>query len=252
MKTIVVKSFNGIGDLLFATPALRVIKEAYPNSRIVFNTNKGELLLNNPFVDEIGRRDEGVFLEYPDPARCGHSKRPTQHHMITDWELICAAYKLETARPRCIPELYVTPLHTKRDAIGVQVIHKDYYHKKRIWPHLDRLSTERPFEPIPQITGPGALLKFIHKISEYRCLVTAEGGVTSVATALGIPCIVIYGGFMNPAWNGYDVNINITSNVDCMYCYNLFPCENDYQCWDDIPYELVKGIALATFGENEK
>ena len=115
-KEIKIHSFNGIGDLLFVTPTLRVIKEAYPDSVITVNTNYPDLLINNPFVDNINAGEGGVFLGYPDPI---HQIWPVQHHIISDWKIVCRTYELDTEQPELRPELYLPVPGRNNDDVGV-------------------------------------------------------------------------------------------------------------------------------------
>lgn len=237
---IIIKSFNGIGDLLFVTPTLRVVKEAYPDSVIIVNTNRPSLLKNNPFVDKIETKNEGVFLDYPAPAG---GMPPYQHHIISDWEIVCKAYNITTERPALKPELYIEKSSTKRKIIGVQIEHKGLWHNKKVWPYFKKLANENHFEPIPHITN-NSMSNLVKKISGYKCVVCAEGGISHIAKALGVPAVVLYGGFADPLWNGYEDQTNLTSNVDCKYCYNAKPCERGYKCWDQISVSYVEDIAL--------
>lgn len=66
MNILIVNPY-GIGDCLFATPLLHSLKDAFPGNKIGFLCNKrtGQLLRNNPFIDEIFiyERDEFKRLE---------------------------------------------------------------------------------------------------------------------------------------------------------------------------------------------
>ncbi|MFZ3122475.1 MAG: glycosyltransferase family 9 protein [Thermodesulfovibrionales bacterium] len=55
VKNILVVSSTAIGDTLLSTPAIRAVKERYPQARIVahFNIKNMELFENNPHIDEI-------------------------------------------------------------------------------------------------------------------------------------------------------------------------------------------------------
>jgi len=55
MKKILVVHFEAIGDVLRATPAIRGLKERYPDSHLSFLTFPlcAEILENNPFIDRI-------------------------------------------------------------------------------------------------------------------------------------------------------------------------------------------------------
>lgn len=54
-KKIYISSCGGIGDLLMFTPALRKIKEQYPNSTITFLTNlpNKDILTGLPYIDKV-------------------------------------------------------------------------------------------------------------------------------------------------------------------------------------------------------
>ena len=233
---MIIKSFNGIGDLLFATPSFRVIKEAYPDCYLEVNSNRWSLLENNPFIDKIGHKDSGVFLLYPAPDG---GKLPTQHHILTDWQIICQTYGLETKKPQLRPELFLKNLPPKKNVIGVQVNHKRNYHNKRVWPCFDELAKQEGFEPIPQITSGDKMQGLAKQVASYKCVVCAEGGISHLAAALHIPAVVLFGGFSDPIWTGYNDHLNIVSDVECKHCFNLNPCRKGFICWENISVNYV-------------
>ena len=253
MDDIIIRSFNGIGDLLFVTPTLRVIKEAYPDSVITINTNYPELVSDNPFVDKVNTGTDGVFLGYPDPI---HQIWPTEHHIISDWKIICNAYGLDTERPELEPEIYEA-VPGRNENVMVQVIHKGHWHAKKVWPKFKELSTFPGFSAIPKVNN---VLSLVEYIGSCRAVVCSEGGISHIARAVGTPAIVIYGGFAHPDWNGYKEQINICNEKWCSYCYNPKPCENKIEriCMKEITLEQVihsvKGcqrwIILATMMRN--
>ena len=238
---IKIKSFNGIGDLLFVTPTLRVIKESYPDAKITVNTNYPDLLFNNPFVDNINEGKAGVFLGYPDPI---HKVWPTEHHIISDWRIVCKEYNLETATPPLAPELYFHNIREKHNNIGVQVIHKGHWHAKKVWPKFnylcdsDYLCDLDGFVPIPKLKDIYELVVFI---SSCRAVICSEGGISHIAKAVGVPAIVIYGGFASPEWNGYRDQINLCNEKWCSYCYNPTECVNKIErlCMKEITVDQV-------------
>jgi len=227
---VVIKSFNGIGDLLYVTPTLRRIKEAYPAYRIVLNTNFPELVTGSPFVDQVGRVNEGVFLGYADPI---HAVRPIKHHIVEDWEIVCSHYGLTTEPPLLQPEIYPNPksIARVRKHVGVQVLHKGFYYKKKEWPFFCELKR--------QVAWHGELIRLIpkfEKLSELlfhlaglKLVVCAEGGVHHLAKAIGTPAIVIYGGFTRPEWCGYEDQVNLVYDPGCPSCYDMDPCKHPEQ-----------------------
>lgn len=237
-KEIFVKSFNGIGDALFASPSFRVIKDAYPDSKITFNTNYPGIFANNPFIDKIGsKKNEGVFLSYSDPI---HAKNPTEHHIISDWRVICKAHSLVTRPPALRPEIYLhLPKRQKRGPILVQTQHKGHWHKKKVWPYFGRFASKLGYRKIPRCVS---IEDLVYEIAEARCVVCSEGGISHIAKAVGTPAVVIYGGFANPTWNGYNNHKNITNVKECSYCYNPRRCINEveWRCMMEISIGQVQ------------
>lgn len=235
VEHVEIRSFNGIGDLLFVTPTLRVIKKAYPSVKITVNTNFPDLLIGNPFVDEINKGKGGVFLGYPDPI---HIIWPIEHHIRSDWKVVCNAYDLKTEPPAKQPELYLDIPKVKEDYIGVQVLHKGHWHAKKVWPKFNELCNYPGFVNIPYFDRVTPLVKFI---ASCRAVVCAEGGISHIAKAVGTPAIVIYGGFARPEWNGYRDQINICNEKWCSYCYDPTPCKNEIErlCMKEITVEQV-------------
>lgn len=241
-QTIKIKSFNGIGDLLFVTPALQIIKQVYPNHTLVVNTNRPSLLKHNPYVDVIGSKNEGVFLGYDAPDT---GRQPTCHHIITDWKIVREHYGLDILPPSELrPQLFIKNLPDKRDIIGVQSHHKRNYHDKRVWPHFKELSRQEGFEAIPMIKTGDKMIGLVKKIASYKKVICAEGGISHIAAALRMPAVVLMGGFTNPIWTGYDDHVNLCSVVDCKYCFNLNPCKHNFKCWKQFSLEYVRSISL--------
>lgn len=242
-----IKSFNGIGDLLFATPSFRVIKEAYPGVRILVNTNHPALLLGNPYVDRAftdptvcryQTDDDGVFLNYPDPK---HGNIPEKHHIISDWEIICAHYGLTTEQPALQPEIHVIK-PTRTDKIRVQVEQKDNWHGKKSWPYFGEFIWlyGNELEPIGKLP---TVRHLIHAVAESRAVVCIEGGISHLARAVGTPAVVIFGGFAHPRWSGYEDQVNLINEKPCGPCYNTSPCRTEPErvCMREITPDKVYG-----------
>jgi len=234
-RHIIIQSHFGIGDLLFATPSFRVIKESYPSCRIEVNTCYPALLEGNPFVDAVSIRQSGLVLMYPDPARAVH---PKCHNIISDWKLVCSRFGLETRPPYLTPELYL-PVAERGDTVRVQVVHNSNFYSKRVWPYFYEFCSLYGYDPIPVQPS---LKDLVNIVAESRLVVCADSGVQHIAKAVRTPCVVVYGGFSNPAWNGYDSNINLVNFKKCSPCYNRCPCVNhpERACLREITMEQVQ------------
>lgn len=223
---------------MFVTPTIGWIKLCHPNSHIKVMTNRPELLLGNPFVDEVTSErprqthktdEEGVFLGYPDPI---HAKNPTQHHIMSDWEIIVKHYDLpvwDLQGPRCEPFLYCTeaiPGDERNGKIGVQVLHKGHWHKKKVWPFFDELAdVSARFEAIPKV---GSVLDLVELVANYEAVVCSEGGISHIAAAMRTPALVIMGGFHRKEWAGYWFHRHLVdTGIWCANeCYNPGPCKS--------------------------
>lgn len=217
------------------TPTLKVVKEAYPDCHLIVNTNRPSLLKGNPYVDEIGTKNEGVFLGYPAPDG---GVLPTQNHILSDWNIVCEAYNIKTEKPELIPQLFIS-CKTKSNLIGVQVRHKRNYHSKRVWPHFDDLSMQIGFQAIADISSGDKMTGLVKEVAKYKLVICAEGGISHVRAALGLPAIVLFGGFSDPIWTGYNFHDNLVSDIPCKHCYNLSPCKNNLRCWDEFSMEDI-------------
>lgn len=65
----------------------------------------------------------------------------------------------------------------------------------------------------------------------------AEGGMHHAAAALGIPAVVLFGGFIPPSVTGYDTHINLTGGASA--CGSLRTCDHCRQAMDDITVKHV-------------
>lgn len=151
-ESLTIQSFWGLGDLLFITPSLRKIKEAFPEIKIIVTTIWPQILDGNPFVDIVGRKREGIFLGYPAPANCIN---PTKHHIISDWEILKKKTGLDIPKPDLKPEIYNFKIPEVKKGICVQAKYKkDQWHNKKIWPFFNILIEKGKqrgleIEPIP-------------------------------------------------------------------------------------------------------
>jgi hypothetical protein len=186
---------------------------------------------------------DGVFLSYPDPK---HRIIPTEHHIISDWRILCKHYGLTTATPALQPEIHFS-LPPRGADIRVQTSQKDNWHGKKSWPYFEMFAAEYSLRTIRL----KPIQEFVRLIAGARAVVCIEGGVSHVAKAVGTPAVVIFGGFASPRWSGYEDQVNITNKKECSYCYNPDPCVNsvDRACMKEIlPAQVAFGVCQAGAG----
>lgn len=74
-------------------------------------------------------------------------------------------------------------------------------------------------------------------LAKARVAVLPEGGLHHAAAAVGVPSVVIYGGFISPQQTGYDMHTNLfTGGVPCG---NRLPCSHCDDAMNKITPEIV-------------
>lgn len=237
---IEIQTHFGIGDALFLTPTLQRIREAYPTAFVQVNTRHLILYQHNPYIDVLGNAQRGTRLMYCDPTSCTGrpGRRPDCHHIVADWRIVSHAYDLRLEAPELRPQVYFK--YRRGDGlgpVGVQVDFKGLWHEKKNWPYAAELAGRDGFWPIPQCRDLRRLAEFL---TSCRAVVAIEGGISHLCRALDVPCLVVYGGFADPAWNGYEEQINVTNYLDCSPCYSGDPCvKGNKPCMAGITPERV-------------
>lgn len=68
--------------------------------------------------------------------------------------------------------------------------------------------------------------QWLADITRYKAIICHEGGLHHAAAALGIPCVVIFGGFISPSITGYDLPLhkNLTHAIE--FCGLIRPCQH--------------------------
>jgi hypothetical protein len=74
-------------------------------------------------------------------------------------------------------------------------------------------------------------------LSRARLAILPEGGLHHGAAALGIPAVVIFGGFIPPQVTGYDMHTNLTGGATA--CGSLRPCAHCRAALDAITVDDV-------------
>ena len=254
----------GMGDVLMATPALRERKRRNPGCRVTLYTDYGELVEGAPFLDEIRpwpERPEGAFwISYE------RSLPPGRHIARIMGDQLGVA--VDEIRPCCRvrPELAE---RFRREWAGlprpVVAINRraGFWTPNKDWPgeHWDALAArlsargtvidlgdttaEAESAPAPggsylDLRGRTTLPELVAAIAAADVLVAPMTGTVRIAAALGVPTVVIYGGYEDPDCSAYPGNINLYSPVECSPCWLRTPCPVGKKCLQQIAPEQVE------------
>jgi ADP-heptose:LPS heptosyltransferase len=80
-------------------------------------------------------------------------------------------------------------------------------------------------------------------LSRARLYIGPEGGLHHAAAAVGIPAVVLFGGFIPPTVTGYDTHTNLTGGVEA--CGSISPCQHCRDAMDGITVDEVLKAAGA-------
>lgn len=241
---------HGRGDVLLLTPALRVLRQAYPRTRIVCRVNYPELLLHNPHVDSVVDgtrskcRDAGVHRAVGDlwfhidyRSRC---VRGLDRHIV---DVICQFCGVSS--PSTIPTLVLTSTERHRgwklvnDSFesrpqSVVAIHCRPSAVNREWPHLNWAELVRQFpnvgfiqvggrdddvvEGVANACGRWSLRETASAVAACDAVVAIDSWVHHAAAAVMTPAVVIFGSTAPEAF-GHAMHSNLARKVDCGPCY---------------------------------
>ncbi|MDP3495665.1 MAG: glycosyltransferase family 9 protein [Hyphomonadaceae bacterium] len=76
-----------------------------------------------------------------------------------------------------------------------------------------------------------------------KLFIGPEGGMHHGAAAVGVPAVVLFGGFIPPSVTGYDDHANLTGGAEA--CGRYTPCDHCREAMAAIGVEEVVGAALA-------
>ena len=267
----------GYGDALMASAEARVMHDANPELPVaigdgkriigspVFDNNprlaRAESLVNGARVQWL--HNYGHHRPYHQPTDHSHKKDKSRPWRFTGW-------RVRDVGPG---ELYFTDAeaaealralrHVRRPFIVIEPTVKRAAPPNKSW-GMEKyaavaaiLARETNGVRLVQLRGPGAdtigLDHGIHTESFRQAAailkgaalyVGNEGGMHHAAAALGVPAVVIFGGFTSP-WNtGYDGHVNFYADHPLSPCGERLPCAHCRVCMDSIRPADVAEAAL--------
>jgi ADP-heptose:LPS heptosyltransferase len=245
------RSSKPLGDALFITTAAREIHKRKPSMRITVKTHWPALFVNNPDVASVSAIREpftpngGFPIVYEQPW----PPLRRQHVLST----ICEGLGLEGAVEA---RTYYSPTEEERRIAGeirppsgrpLVVVHPfsgffaarakqwDFAHWKRLldlmpagietvrFGNLDEPAT--PTERAGHRDLLGADLRIVAALLESAdAFVGQESGMAHLATALGVPAVVIFTGYVPPDVFGYPQNVNLAPDLPYAPCWQGNGC----------------------------
>jgi hypothetical protein len=254
----------GFGDELMATAQARMMQLRDPR-KVAVRGKDGRARLHpiwdsNPRIAKPAEVSAGADVQWLDNRPGARPYLDYRKFTPTRW--FYTAFSVNDDGPG---ELYLSPgeLAVAKQVAGAIIIepsvkpgratmNKDWGYEK--WKQLSRLIINLPLVQL----GPGGtrvLRNVKHVITRTpreacgaltgaRAIVTTEGGLHHAAAALGIPAVVIFGGYNSPATTGYNSHVNI-HHPDPEYplgCGTRIPCAH---CRDAMSRIMANEVAAA-------
>lgn len=251
---------SGLGDSLLVAAVAREVKKKYGNKiEVTVNCVPKELLRNNPYIDQMSNRYDGIDLNY----HFG-KLRSTQHFNTNLLDIMCS--KIGIKKPTHTVDLFLNNeelkgaeeavKHLKHPLITIQTTSGNFDAQRKWWPQkyweelVNKLkhmgATVIQLGSREDIILPG-VINFVDKLSirESAAIISLSNlhiGIVSslmhIAEAVETKSIILFGGFERYAAHDYKYIIPIESNIECSPCgiinTNMEPCPINNKCMNEI------------------
>jgi ADP-heptose:LPS heptosyltransferase len=239
---------GGLGDALFLSTVAREIKKRRPQARIVVETHWQQLFYNNHDIAATfpaGFRPRSgaipIVYEEPWPPERKHVLRIICERLgLADSELrtYYSVTREERVKARSIRPASSRPLvvvHPFSGFFAARSKQWDFRHWKRFLellpPEIETIrfgGVEEPATPTERHNHReivGMDLRVIAAVLESaNAFVGQESGLAHLATALGVPSVVLFTGFVPPDVFGYPQNVNLAPELPYAPCWQKDGC----------------------------
>jgi ADP-heptose:LPS heptosyltransferase len=251
-----------LGDVLMCTPALRELKRRNPSCHVTFYTNFPDLIAGLPFIDQVRPAgDSPRDAIWPNYER----SRPPRRHIARIFG-DHLGLPVRDVRPSCVvdPALRDQFRAAWKDRPRPWIVvnrRASRWTPNKDWPDefwvelIDRLASQgtvievgadttslpaRSGGSYVDLRGQTTLPELIAAIAACDLLVGPITGTVHIAAAMGVPSVVIYGGYEHPDGSSYPGNINLYSPVECAPCWLRDPCPFGKKCLHQITPDQVE------------
>lgn len=246
----------GMGDVLMCTPALREVKRLNPGCRITLFTDFPELVEGLPFIDRaVAGEDPTASAQW---LNYEWSLPPRRHLARIMGDQL--GVRVRDVRPSVAvrPDLVE---RFRREWAGlprpvvIVVRRASNFTPNKEWPdpYWDELAARLaargtvvdvgapPADPpaVPagsylDLRGRTSLPELIAALAAADLHVAPITGTVHIAAAVGVPAVVIYGGYEPPVCTAYPGHIGLYSPVECAPCWMKEPCPYGKKCLHQI------------------
>lgn len=261
-KSIFIRALGGIGDQLMVTPVIEAIKREHSNIRIFVLARNLEIWAHNPHITahfdwvRVKKINPTIFnMSFAVGHRSPYQVKIAGRHLIDD---MYDASPLHVSCRLYQPKIYLTDEEKEykrramenlpRPLVAIAPFGKrQSKHPNKIypfdqWKKVVRLLMDAGVEVIQvgsKCDGPlfrGArdwrglsIRKTAAVLNRVDAVITHIGGIMHLATACGVPCVVLYGGVEHPHVSGYLQNVNLYEQLECAPCWRTEKC-HDRKC----------------------
>jgi len=259
-----IADWAGIGDtLLYGTIAHELKKKS--NICLELNSYYPELFLNNPDIDIISAtlRRQKILRKRLPPSNLlsprywtGDGSKPDKHIL----SILCEKAGIEHGI-NFKTYIYLTKREVEsvpvqlRNCIAIQSYGKpswginknwdpnkyqgvvDHFRKDICFIQLGNAG-DPPLEGCIDMRGKTSLRYAASILFWSRCFVGQVGALMHLSRAVNLKSVIVYGGFEAPWQSGYDLNINLYSELICSPCWKMEGCTS-HECMEKISSEIV-------------
>ena len=269
--------YDGLGDVLLCTPAIRTLKQLNPACRVVFSTRFPSLVDGLPYFDEV-REWSNVTEPPPNLIEFRYEEWiPPQRHIARIFgDQIGVAVR--DVQPDCVvePGRKDEAIDRLKDFPRPWIIlnrRASGWSPNKNWPDdrwddlIDRLvdwasvveigSGESPTQShrddrYVSLIGQLSLAQFVGLIAVADLNVGPVSGPVHVAAAFDVPSVVVIGGYEHPVNTHYPGNTELYSAIECAPCWLREPCPFDKKCLNLITPVQVEAALKALAARNRR
>jgi ADP-heptose:LPS heptosyltransferase len=264
----------GLGDVLMCTPALRELKRLNPGCRVTFYTDFPDLVKGLPFIDCVRTTVEAVgtafWLNYE------KSLPPRRHLTRIIGDIL--GINVRDVRPSCmvrseLVERYRQDWNSLPRPLVLVTRRASAFTPNKDWPDqywdelVARLAARAtvievggplaepsigPAGSYIDLRGQTTLPELIAVVAAVDLQVAPITGTVHIAAAMGVPSVVIYGGYEPPVCTDYPGNIGLYSPVECAPCWLRTPCPYGKKCLHMITPNQVQAVLDRLWKERQR